>query len=167
MTKNPENYLISKEINKKLAEEKWVESEILSGRVPQEILGFTNETMADFYVEATHLFEKKSYQESSDAFAFLVAMNPHHCDYWLGLGASTEWLHDYEAAIDAYEMAAFCDLSNPYPYFHLAKCLFSMHEREGALQAIELTLEYSGENSQYEELHRQALAAKNLILQEQ
>lgn len=167
MSKNSENYLISKEINKKLSDEKWIESEILSGKTAQEVVGFTEETMRNFYLQATLLFEKKSYKEASDVFTFLVAMNPHHYDYWLGLGASTQWLHDYETAIDAYEMAAFCDLSNPYPYFHLAKCLFSMHEREGALQAIDLTLEYSEGSHQYEELHRQALAAKKLILQEQ
>jgi tetratricopeptide (TPR) repeat protein len=73
---------------------------------------------------------------------------------------------DYEAAIDAYEMAAMHDITSPVPYFYLAKCLFAIHDRESALQAIDLALEYAEESSDYDELKEQAKAARALLLKE-
>ena len=54
---------------------------------------------------------------------------------------STQLCHEYEAAIDAYELAAICDISSPIPYFYLAKCLFAIHDRESALKALDLAIE--------------------------
>lgn len=138
-----------------------------NGKLPQEILEFSDATMNKFYVAACRIFENKRYVDSVNAFLFLVTMNPFHYDYWIGLGAAKQHCNEYEEAIDAYEMAAICQLDNPLPYFHLAKCLFAMHDRESALQAIDLAIEYASENSGYDEIRWQALAAKALLLKEQ
>jgi type III secretion system low calcium response chaperone LcrH/SycD len=158
---------IPKKLRKKLKNRTWLKKELAAGKSAQDILGFSDETMEKFYNAAYSLFQNKRYLDAANAFLFLVTLNPYHYDYWLGLGAATQWCGDYEAAVDAYEMAAICELDSPVPYFHLAKCLFAMHERESALQAIDLALEYSEGLSNYEELHRQALAAKSLLLKEQ
>lgn len=162
-----EEFEISKEVRQKLKDKSFLKKELSSERTVQEILGFSEETMGKLYTAACSIFEKKRYMEAADAFLFLVTLNPYHYDYWLGLGAATQHCNDYEAAIDAYEMAAICQLDCPVPYLHLAKCLFAMHDRASALQAIDLAIEYSENQDQYDDLHRQAKAAKEVLLKEE
>jgi type III secretion system low calcium response chaperone LcrH/SycD len=167
MTDDLGEFEISPEIRKKIRDRHWVKEQLAEGISAQELLGFSDTTMGKFYSAAYRLFEGKRYVDAANAFLFLVTLNPYHYDYWLGLGAATQRCGNYEAAIDAYEMAAICHVDNPIPYFHLAKCLFAMHDRESALQAIELAIEYAEGSSEYDEVYRQALAAKALLLKEQ
>lgn len=158
---------ITPKAQEKIRDKQLLKGEFAKGKNIQEILEFSEETMNKFYSAALAIFERHEYAKAVQAFSFLVSLSPYHYDYWLGLGASIQHCEDYEGAVDAYEMAAICQLDNPVPYFHLAKCLFAMHDRASALQAIELAIEYSTDQAQYEDLHRQALAAKETLLKEQ
>jgi hypothetical protein len=53
---------------------------------------------------------------------------------------------------------------SPVPYFYLAKCLFAIHDRESALQALNLAIESAGELEEYTELKQQAEMAKEILL---
>jgi type III secretion system low calcium response chaperone LcrH/SycD len=155
---------ISKQIKEKLKNKTWLKKEFAKGKSAQEILGFSDEGMAKFYNAAYHLFEHRRYSDAANAFLFLATLNPQNEDYWLGLGMATQLMGDFENAIDAYEMAAICELGNPIPYFYLAKCLFAMHDRESALQALDLAIENSQDNSSFTEIYHQAQKAKNMLL---
>ena len=157
-------FKLSKKAREKLKDRDLLKKELAAGKTAQEILGFSDETMAKFYRAAYKIFEHRRYTDAANAFLFLVTLNPHNHDYWLGLGMSTQLSGNYESAIDAYEMAAITDIESPVPYFYLAKCLFAIHDRESALQAIDLALEYADGRVEYEELRRQAKAAKTLLL---
>jgi type III secretion system low calcium response chaperone LcrH/SycD len=157
-------FKISKKVSERLKDRKWVKQELAKGRTAQEILEFSDETMAKFYRAAYQLFEHRHYAEAANAFLFLVTLNAFNHDYWLGLGMATQMTGDFEAAIDAYEMAAVCELDNPVPYFYLAKCLFAMHERDSALEALDLALEYASDNEEYSQLRKEAQAARVLLL---
>lgn len=159
-----EEFKLSKKAKEKLKNKELLKKELAAGKTPQEILGFSDKTMAKFYKAAYKLFEGRHYVDAANAFLFLVTLNTHNHDYWLGLGMSTQLSGDYEGAIDAYEMAAMTDVESPVPYFYLAKCLFAIHDRDSALQAIELALEYAGDQEQYSELRQQAQAARALLL---
>jgi len=164
MTDDLNEFKLSKKAQEKLKDKELLKRELARGKTPQEILGFKDETMAKFYQAAYRLFEHKKYVDAANAFLFLVTLNTHNHDYWLGLGMSTQLCGEYEAAIDAYEMAAVTDVDSPVPYFYLAKCLFAIHDRESALQALDLALEYAADKKQYQELLQQARAAKALLL---
>lgn len=157
-------FKLSKKAQEKLKNKDLLKRELANGKTPQEILGFKEETMAKFYRAAYRLFEHKKYVDAANAFLFLVTLNSQNHDYWLGLGMSTQLCGEYEAAIDAYEMAAVTDVDSPVPYFYLAKCLFAIHDRESALQALDLALEYAEDKAQYKDLVQQARAAKALLL---
>ena len=159
-----EEFKLSKKAKEKLKNKEFLKKELASGKTPQEILEFKEETMAKFYKAAYRLFEHKRYIDAANAFLFLVTLNTHNHDYWLGLGMSAQLCCDYEAAIDAYEMAAVTDVESPVPYFYLAKCLFAIHDRESALQALDLALEYAEGKDGYADLIKQARAAKALLL---
>jgi type III secretion system low calcium response chaperone LcrH/SycD len=156
-------FKLSKEIKKKLKNKKQLKKDFSEGKTPQEIVGYSDETMAKFYKAAYHLFENRHYRDAADAFLFLVTLNAYNHDYWLGVGMSSQMLGDFDLAVDAYEMAAICSMENPIPYFYLAKCLFAMHDRSSAIQALDLAIEYSAELPEYADLKNQALAALKLL----
>ncbi len=158
------SFHLSKETKAKLKDKQALEQDLLTDKSPQEILDLSEEEMAKCYQIAYHLFEEKRYEEAVDAFFFLATLNSYRSDYWLGLGMATQLLHDYEVAIDAYELAALCDLSSPVPYFYLAKCLFAIHDRENALQALDLAIETAGDSTEFAALKAQAEEAKTMLL---
>lgn len=159
-----DEFKLSKKAKEKLKNKELLKKELAKGKTPQEILGFKEETMAKFYRAAYRLFEHKRYADAANAFLFLVTLNTHNHDYWLGLGMSAQLSGDYEGAIDAYEMAAVTDVESPVPYFYLAKCLFAIHDRESALQALDLAIEYADGQARFTDLIQQARAAKALLL---
>lgn len=154
---------IPKRVYSKLHEKSWIFNQLSSGKKVQQILGYTDLVMEDFYKAAYHLYEQGHYEDAEDAFFFLVVLNSFHSGYWLGYGSSMQHRKDYESAISAYEMAAICEIENPIPYLQLAKCLFAIHERESALQAIDLALEYSEGREEFVDVYHQALSAKALL----
>lgn len=156
-------FKISKKVREKLKNKELLKKEFAKGKSAQQIMGFSDETMAKFYRAAYRLFSNKHYAEAANAFLFLVTLNPFNHDYWLGLGMSCQLCKEYEAAIDAYELAAYTKLASPVPYFYLAKCLFAIHDRESALQALDLAVEYGEGSDEYKELVKQAKAAKELL----
>lgn len=156
---------LSKEAKEKLKNKELLQKELAEGKTAQEIMGFSNATMAKFYRAAYLLFEHEKYKDAANAFLFLATLNPHNHEYWLGLGMATQLCHDYESAIDAYELAALHEISSPVPYFYLAKCLFAVHDRENALQALDLAIETADGIEEYAELKQQAETAKSLLLQ--
>jgi type III secretion system low calcium response chaperone LcrH/SycD len=164
MNDDLKEYRLSRTVVTKLKNQDLVKQELEKGNTAQEILGFSDETMAKFYLAAYTLFEHKRYEDASNAFLFLASLNLHNYEYWLGLGMATQMCHQYEAAIDAYELAALCDIASPVPYFYLAKCLFAIHDRESALQALELAIETAEDHEEFAQLKEQAIAARDTLL---
>ncbi len=159
-----DQFKISTRVQAKLKDRELLKRELASGKTVQEVLAFSDGAMAKFYTAAYHLFEMKRYREASNAFLFLATLNPTRVDYWIGLGMATQFCHKYEEAIDAYEMAAICQIDNPVPYFYLAKCLFAIHDRESALQALDLAIEYADDFEEFAELKYQARAARDSLM---
>ncbi|EFB42764.1 SycD/LcrH family type III secretion system chaperone [Parachlamydia acanthamoebae] len=157
-------FTLSKKVKQKLKDKAWLKKQIAAGKTAQEIMEFSDETMAKFYQAAYYLFERKRYVDAANAFLFLATLNPHNHDYWLGLGMATQLSGHWEAAIDAYEMAAINRLDSPVPYFYLAKCLFAVHDRKSALEALQLAIDYADDLAEYASLKEQAKAARDLLL---
>jgi type III secretion system low calcium response chaperone LcrH/SycD len=159
-----DDFKLSKRGRTKLANKKAVKKDLEEGRTLQEIAEFSDEAMNKFYEAAYQLLEGQKYLDAGNAFLFLVTLNPYHYEYWIGLGMAAQYCHDYEGAIDAYEMAAICHVDDPLPYFYLAKCLFANHDRDSTLQALEMTIETAGDNPEFAELKDNAIQAKTLLL---
>jgi len=159
-----EEFKLSKKAQEKLKNKNFLKKELAEGKTAQEILEFSDKTMAKFYEAAYQLFEHRRYEDAANAFFFLATLNPYCHEYWLGLGMAAQMSADWDTAVDAYEMAAISEVENPVPYFYLAKCLFAMHDRQSALQAIDLAIEYSAGHPEFDDLRRQAMSAKALLL---
>lgn len=159
-----EEFEISKNIQAKLKNKKLLKKELAEGKCAQEILNLSDHAMNHFYEAASLLLEHRRYEDSLNAFLFLITLNPYRYRYWLGLGRSYQFLDDYEMAINAYEMAAACEIADPMPYFYLAKCLFALHDRKSALQALDLAIEYADGIEEHAQLKKEARKAKKLLL---
>jgi type III secretion system low calcium response chaperone LcrH/SycD len=157
-------FIITDKIESKLKNKNNLKKELGEGKTAQEILGFSMQTMAKFYRAASHLFELKRYGDAANAFLFLVSLNSANPDYWIGLGMSTQLSGNFDDAIDAYEMAAICEVNNPVPYFCLAKCFFAIHDRDSALQALDMTIEYASDKDEYSPILIQAKAARESLI---
>lgn len=148
----------------RISDSKGLRQSLLEGTEPLEIVGYSDETMAKFYGAAYKLFEEKRYHDAADAFLFLCHLDSNRHEYWLGLGMATQMTHDYEGAIDAYELSAICDITSPVPYFYLAKCLFAIHDHESSLEALNMAIESAEEREEYADLREQAIKARDVLL---
>lgn len=164
MDKDLPDLKLTEKVKKKLKNKDLLRKEVEQGRSAQEILEISDKKLAKYYEAAYALFVHHRYTDAANAFLFLVTLNPYNHDYWVGLGMASQMCQEYETAIDAYEMAAVCKVDSPVPYFYLAKCLFSIHDRESALQALDLAIEYSEDSEEYADLKKQAIAARKLLL---
>jgi type III secretion system low calcium response chaperone LcrH/SycD len=160
--KKPQDKKVSA-VTRKLSDEKWLKSELAKGKTAQDILKLSDKEMDEYYNAACLFFEKEKYADAANTYHFLVTMNPSVHEYWLGLAMSTQMCGDYEGALDAYEMAALNEIDSPIPYFYLAKCLFALHDSENALMALDLAIELSADNKEFEDLRRQAIKAKEFL----
>jgi type III secretion system low calcium response chaperone LcrH/SycD len=158
-----EKFTFSMKAKEKLRDKNFLREELTKGKSPQEIMEVSGETMTNFYNSAFHLFESHEYTDAANAFVFLISLNAHNYQYWLGLGMATQMSGNFEAAIDSYEMAAIYEVENPTPYFYLAKCLFAMHERQSAMQALEIALQYEADIPEYQQLKAQTMEAMELL----
>ncbi len=156
-------FKLSDKVKAKFKNQKKVQTELSRGKIAQQIVEFSDETMAKFYQAAYQLFEQKRYAEACNAFLFLASLNPYHHEYWLGFAMAAQLNHEYESAIDAYELAALMNITSPLPYFYLSKCLFAMHNREGALQALELAIEMADDIDAFQDIKKQAISAKEIL----
>lgn len=160
---NMNDFILSKSAQTKLKKKGYLQQELAKGKSVEEFMEIPHETIQKLHKAACHLFENHHYADAANGFLFLLSLNAYQHDYWLGLGMSTQMCGDFESAIDAYEMAAIYKAEDPVPYFYLAKCLFAMHERQSALLALEMAIQYAGELSEYQELKDQALEAQSQL----
>ncbi len=144
-----------------------VKEALKTGKSPQAILEFSSGEMALLYKCARQLFTEGKYSDATDAFLFLSTLNDTCQEYWLGLGMSLQMEKHYEAAVDAYEIAATCDIESPIAYFYLAKCLFALNDRESAMEALAIAIEYAGDQEEFQELKHQAESALDILIEDE
>lgn len=140
-----------------------IKKDLAEGRTAQEILEIPQEEFNSYLAVAEFFLKDERYSDATDVLLFLVTLNPHYTNAWILLGLSLKGGEFFEEAIDALEMAAFCALEDPRPYLYLGSCLFAIHERETALEALEMAIEYSEGFSEWEDVYKEAVKAKERL----
>lgn len=161
-----EQFEIAPQILELIKDKESLSIKLKEGKSLGEALGLSSQAAALLYRSARDLFTEHAYPEATKSFLFLTTIDPDNFDYWIGLGMSTQMCGDYEGGIDAYEMAAFLNVENPISYFYLSKCFFAVHDRENAKRALEMAIENSGDNPEYDSLKAQAQAALHMLEKE-
>ena len=103
----------------------------------KDIRGLTTEQMEGIYALAYNLYDQSLYEEAHNIFTFLCLYDHLETKYWLALGACRQMLKRYQAAIDAFSMAALLDEENPAVPLHAAECYLALDNLDGAEQGAE------------------------------
>ncbi len=122
----------------------------------QDALGINDQQLEEYYTLSWKLLEEKRYEESSDAFFFLLNLNPYYQKFWLGFGIAEQAKENYVDAAFAYLMAQIMKKDDPVPYLNSAKCFLALEEKGVAAENIEQAIKYCGENSDLEAIKSEA-----------
>lgn len=158
-----EEFKIPKDALDKLRDPELLRRKINEGKVLQEIIGYTAETMEKFYQIAFKLFQHQQYQEAGDAFIFLTTLNPYVYNYWLGLGMCEQLSNRFDGALIAYATAILIKVENPVPHYHSATCYEALNDYGNALASLELAVLYAGDNPEYAAIKKHAIQAKESL----
>lgn len=107
-----EKYLINEEGLKIAQDQKALEAAYKEGKTMQDLFGFSNEVMLDFYKAAVTLYEERRYEDSLAAFIFLSTVNPGVPCFWKGKGLCFEGLQKWDQALRAYDQAIMANPTN-------------------------------------------------------
>jgi type III secretion system low calcium response chaperone LcrH/SycD len=114
-----------------------LKEKINQGKFLQEILHFTNEEIANFYVEAVELFHRAHYQDACHVFLLLTQFNPMISHFWTGLALSEEKCGELQEAFNAYLFAAGLAEDTLVPYMDAARCLILLNRKEDAKKLLQ------------------------------
>lgn len=154
-----ERYEIPEEAVKRLSDPQLIQQQIREGKTFQQIIGYNDQHMDQFYEGAYNLFHMQEYEKAADAFVFLTTLNPYVHNYWLGLGMSEQLNEHYHSAMLAYSMAVLTDVNNPLPQYHTAKCYLALDEKSNAINCLESALLLCAVSDKHKELHENIQAA--------
>ncbi len=157
-----EQYKIPQEALEKLRDPGVLNRQLKEGKTFQEIIGYAEDVMEDFYQGALALFHKQEYKKSSDAFVFLSTLNPYVHNYWLGLGMSEQLDGKHQSALMAYAMAMLTNVDNPTAHYQSANCYDHLGDRESALQSLEMAIRCAGDHAEYKIYKERALYLRSL-----
>lgn len=117
----------------------------------QEVAGISSDTMEKLYLAAKHLYDKKKYKESADAFGFLATLNADNYAFWLGLGNSEYLCQNYQNALYALAFAFQANPEDPNCHIISCRCYEELKEYENAVSALDMALYVIGNQENYED----------------
>ncbi len=147
MSDNPQEYLL------KLAKD----------RSLQELFGLSNETMEKLYQGAKFLYEHQNYVEAAACFSVLCCITPGNYIFWMGFGNSEYFCQNYQAALQAYTMAAQADSTDPLCHFYSARCYEALNQKDHAINSIELALLNIGSKPEFSQWKQKAIEHKQRL----
>ena len=162
-----EKHLISPEVRARINDAQSFSQKIEQGATTQELLGFSNEAVMDFYEAACSLLDQKEYTKAADAFFFLAHLAPHVKAFWLGMARSERLNRNTKAAIGWYVNALLVDQSDTDLYMECVRCCIAGECHEEAVAILNLALAYAQDHPDEEgmaELHDVAIQGKEWLM---
>ncbi len=106
----------------------------------------------ELYGIAYSLYQKKNYFDATIFFRNLLKHSPKETKYWMGLGACSQMLKDYDEALDCYSISEELGLKqSPLLYIQAADCFFALNQIDKGLKSLERALQLSGNNKKISE----------------
>ena len=122
----------------------WLEQ----GKSLQDIFGFSDEALIEFYEAAKKIFEQKRFCEAIKAFTFLTNLAPNVPAFWLGLGIAQQNNKEWEQAILSFQAAYELEQINFIPYKLCIECLIEIGNEKDAIITLDLAEKYADEHSE-------------------
>jgi len=162
-----EKHLVSPEARAQINNPTAFTQKIEEGATTQELLGFSDEAVMDFYDAACSLLDQKEYKKAADAFFFLAHLAPQVKAFWLGMARSERLNKNTKAAVGWYVNAILIDQSDTDLYMECVRCCIGGKCYEEAVAVLNLALAYAQDHPDEEgmtELHDVAIQGKEWLL---
>lgn len=112
--------------------------EIMAGRTDlAEIAGMSQDEIEAVYWLGHGFYTGGNYSDAVDIFKFLCMHRHMDKRFWMGLGAASQLLKDYDRAITAYRTCAMLDLGDAQVPLRAAECFAAIGDQVQAQQALE------------------------------
>jgi len=102
----------------------------------RELKGISNEQIEGIYAMGVEYYKAGNYANAEKVFQFLVLFEHTSSKYWTSYGSVLQVAKRYDAALKAYQMAAFLDLHNPKPMYYAAECFVKTGDVANARLAL-------------------------------
>ena len=118
------------------------------GATIAQATGVSKETLEGLYAIARNLYVSGNYKDAQVVFQALSIYDAHDVRFWMGLGGCRQAQGQFEAAIDAYQMASLAtELKNPEPLLYAVRCLLKLKRKEDAVVGLKTLLKLGGNES--------------------
>lgn len=139
---------------------------LLNGATVAQAAGVSKDTLEGLYALAHGLYTSANYHDAQIVFQALSLYDATDYRFWMGLGACRQAQEQYEAAIDAYQMAAVASsLKNPDPIIYASKCLVKLGRKEDAIAGLKTAIKIGGESDPSHEAALKKAAALLKLLE--
>lgn len=135
---------------------------LIPGKILQEVVGFSDETLVRFYEAASSILDQRRFEDAINSFFFLTALNPYLSELWQGLAMSYQQNQEYENALDAYSVAYTLEGKKLFSYAMAAQCCIEMKEFDKAHTILDKAIYYAEENN-LPKLKQDAQSAKAYV----
>lgn len=127
----------------------------------QEVMGFENQLLEDFYQFASDLFYNKKISDASDVFYYLTTLNPYVPTFWQALATTEEVQKRFESAMSSYAMMTLLDASDFTPALNVANCLIKLNQQQEAKKFLHQMIE----EAKKEKGHRAFISKASKMIQ--
>ena len=124
--------------------------------IVKEELGITDGQMEAMYAVAYSQFQNEKYQDAARTFSLLCMFDPLEYKYMFGIASCLHMIGEYESASLYYFMACGLDERQVAPFLHIAECMVALKDKEGAEDALTMTLEKAGDLPEYAPIRQRA-----------
>ncbi len=102
----------------------------------QEMFGYSDETLLQFYDLASKLVEERKYPGANDIFVYLTILAPHVSAYWIGQGICMQALGQHNDALAIFKIAKFLNPKDPFPSAYSIDSYSNIKDFVGARQEL-------------------------------
>lgn len=129
----------------------------------QEKLTLSWSFMDHAYEIATNFFNEKQYANAQTIYMLLHFLNPGVFEYWFGEAACQHALGNMRDALTNYSISLMFQPENPAILFEIAKCRFSLKEKEDCLKTLEFCIEYGQRTKEAKPIAEKAKEMKRIV----
>lgn len=117
----------------------------------KDMKDLSDDAMEAIYSVAYNLYQGGKYEEAQKVFQFLCFYDHFNRKYYMGLGACQQMQKQYDNAIEIFSFATVLDSDDPRPMICIGDCHLAKGDKEKARMSYETSIEWAGEQSEYEE----------------
>lgn len=107
----------------------------------QDVLGYTNDMMAEIYSLAHRYHEEGDQEKSANLFVYLATLNPYSGWFWLGLGNAMQAQKRYDEALYAFAITLNCIPYEIEGYSSIARCYLERKNFDEAINILKYGLD--------------------------